>query len=127
GFPAPIAFGQRKPRIRIKLRHIRGTVQMVLVVELSKPSGTVRGILLLRIRFDAAIKTGKASAEFFSVFGGALPLFFVRDQRPIFFAQSGNLQFVAVGIGKIDAPFSRRAQAVLGTKIALAGSAAGGD
>src|SRR6185503_10329967 len=81
----------------------------------------------LWIRFTAAIKTGEPSAQLFSIFRSALPLFFVRDQGPIFFAQSGDLQFVAVGIGKINASFAGCAQTVLGAKIALIGAAAGRD
>ena len=81
----------------------------------------------LLIGFDAAVEARQASAEFFAILGCSLPLFFVGNERPVFFPERGDLQLVGIRVGKINASFARRAQAVLGAKIALIGAAAGGN
>ncbi len=65
--------------------------------------------------------------SFSSVLLGSLPFFFVGNQRPVLFAERGDLQLVGIRVGKINASFSRRAQAVLRAKVALVGAAAGGN
>src|SRR6266850_8593519 len=81
----------------------------------------------LLIGFDAAVEARQSSAEFFSVLLCSLPFFFVGNERPVFFAEGGDLQLVGIRVGEIDASFSRRAQAVFGAKVALIGAAAGGN
>ena len=67
-----------------------GVPLIVGVIEIDFRPGADRLFqsVALWIRFTAAIKTGEPSAQLFSIFRSALPLFFVRDQGPIFFARA---------------------------------------
>src|SRR5689334_12907388 len=79
------------------------------------------------IGFDAAIEARQAAAELFAVLSGALPFFLIGNERPVFLTESRDLQFVRVGIGKVNASLPRRAQPVFGAKVTLIGAAAGRD
>src|SRR5207253_6621456 len=52
----------------------------------------------------------------------ALPLLFIRNQRPILFAMRRELKLVGLRVGEVNAPFAGGPEPVAGTKVALRGA-----